>query len=314
MRRGGNNPTALTAHLLLLLLAVIWGSAYVAIKEMLRSVNPVAVAEIRFLIGLPLFVLIALSAGRPPRLTTSQAGWLILMGLCGVPFYHLFLNLGETQISAGEASLLVALSPVFTVVLGALIGVESVDRWKAAGIVLALMGLVTIVVIGSGGGGAASPWGGLSVVAAALAWAVYTLISKRAQAWLTPRALASYPSLVGVFFLLLALPWAGLGNWHAMTGGGWLAAAFLGLVSTFLGYLVWQRALRVLEPSLAAVYLYLCPLVSLVEGWAFLGEAASLRLLVGGCMVLAGVVLANRSQLSLLSSALTGFVHPGEGD
>ncbi len=170
-------------------------------------------------------------------------------------------------------------------------GLRSGERLRAAqwlGFVLAAGGMAYLTVPGAT---APDPVGALLMLAAGVAWGVYSLFGRRAQApvratttsFVRALPLALLASVVG--FSFITVDWTGL-----------LLATASGAVASGLGYVVWYRALRGLTRTLAAVVQLLVPVLASFGGVVFLGELVSLRLVVASVLILGGVAMAVVSQ------------------
>jgi drug/metabolite transporter (DMT)-like permease len=100
-------------------------------------------------------------------------------------------------------------------------------------------------------------------------------------------------------WLMLVPPFAAGAGWNdyaRLSPAGWLAAIFLGLACSGLGYLFWYGALERVEASRVAALLYLEPLVTLAAAVVFLGESVPITTVAGGLLVVAGVVLVQTAR------------------
>lgn len=122
---------------------------------------------------------------------------------------------------------------------------------------------------------------------AGIGWAIYSLVGRS-----EPDALAGTAAnfVVALPVTALALLSTG-GDWH-MTASGYLLAALAGGVTSGLGYALWYRVLPQLAATTAAVVQLSVPIIAIVGGVVFLGEVASLRLMLGAALVLGGIALA----------------------
>ncbi|HOG46650.1 MAG TPA: DMT family transporter, partial [Anaerolineae bacterium] len=200
---------------------------------------------------------------------------------------------------ASKASLILATIPALTAALSALTLHERIGAARALGVGLSVCGVVAIVAADR-----AATWqsgqlsGDLLIVASALAWAGYTVLGKGLQRRVTPAVLSA--ATVGLGAIML-LPFAG---YEALrqplrvpSPAGWLAIAYLGLIASTVPFLLWNRALRSLDASEAAVYTNLVPFVAVVSAMLLLGETLAPLQLVGGVLVVAGVWAASVNAL-----------------
>ncbi len=287
---------ALLIHALLLATAFCWGMAFVFIKQALLALTPVELTVLRFgLAGLAFLLYLCLSPAARRPVARGDWGRFLLLGLLGVPAYHLALNFGEQWISASTASLIIAVNPLLTALLSALIARER-PRWQSvAGILVALGGLL-FVLRDQGGpaSGASSGLGVVLVLGSAVSWAFYSVLAKPLFHRYPSATVTAYATLLGSAMLFPLLRPALLDKVVHLSTGTWGAVLFLSLLSAFFGYLAWYYALARREAAQVAVYLYLNPLFSVLGSRWLLREPLTFPLLAGGALILGGVVLSNR--------------------
>lgn len=281
----------------LCLVVFLWSGAFVGIKVLLEHASIWTIAFLRFaLTTVCLFAALGVSGkGRRP-IARGHLRWFLLMGLTGVAAYHLSLNLGERYISSNVASLIVASMPVMTAVLAILFLGEEVSATKWAGIALAIAGVVVLVLWGTPDAELTvrNAAGATVTALAPLSWAVYTIVSKRLVRTYGPLTLATYALGIGTLMLAPFAIGPTLHDLPDLTATDWAWIAFLGIGCSALAYVLWFRALEVLDASSVAAWVYLVPLLGQVWAAVVLGEHVTAFLAVGGAMVLAGVIVIER--------------------
>lgn len=279
------------AFALLLCLSLFWGLAFVGIKEGLLYFSPVVLTFLRFLVASAVFAAYLMTRGKSLPLGMMPAA--AVLGLLGFTVYHLSLNFGETETSAGAASIVVATGPIFILIFSATLLGERMTLRRLVGIASAFLGLALIIAPEIQAG--ADPLYVLAILPAPLSTALYSVLGKRYLKTHEPAVLTAYAQLFGLLFvspLLLSQPMKGVLEAPAE---GWGAVLFLGVCSTVVGYTLWYRLLKEHEASIAGGYLYLTSLVAILAGRAILGEPFTLHLVAGGSLVIAGVTVINRS-------------------
>jgi drug/metabolite transporter (DMT)-like permease len=286
------------AHGALLAVVVVWASAFSVIKVLLdHGFAAVDIALLRYLVAAPGFAFLLWRVGGLPGITRRDALRLVAVGVLVVVGYHVFLNVGTRYTTSGTAALVVALSPALTLLLAVGLGL---DRWsvrRAAGIAVAFAGVAVVVLLGAGGElSFANAKGPLIVLAAPVSFALYNVLLKPLLGRYDLLALTAATSLVGTVFLL---PLIRSGTIDSVTGISFEDAAlvlYLGLASTFLGYIGWNIGLHGLGPTRAVTYAYLISPLAVVMGATFLDEPVTLWLALGGALVLGGVAAAQRAR------------------
>ncbi len=257
----------------LTLAAVGWAAAYVAGKVVLAQMTPLAVAAWRFAVAALVLLPFAIRS-RPGREAWPAAGSLAVLVVCGGVLYPWLFLTALSRTSATNAALLIALNPIFTLLLAPLIG-EPLNRHRLGGVLVALLGAATVITHGHLGTLTSMAFNSgdlLALVAAAL-WSVFNIASRGAMARLTPAFTNCVVCGVGsiVLFMLAASqhPWAQL---RAASVEAWSGLAVLAIVSTVLSGQLFLRGVRTLGVSRAVVFIYLMPVVTAVLATTLLGE------------------------------------------
>lgn len=273
---------------------VVWGSTYLAIRVVLETLPPFTMAGTRFVVAGLLLGSFALARGAtwPSR---SQWGTALLLGAL------LFLGgngavvWAEQRIASGLAALLVAIEPLWIVLLQARSGAGRPSGRAVAGVLLGIAGLV--VLIGPwdlGAGGRVDLAGSAVVVAGSLSWAIGSLLGRSAKLPEPPPLAAATQMLCGGALLLAAGLLAGEPSrivWSAVSLRSVAALLYLGLFGSIVAFTAYLWLLRQVSPALASTYAFVNPAVAVVLG-AWLGaEPLTPRLLLAGSLIVGAVVL-----------------------
>jgi drug/metabolite transporter (DMT)-like permease len=152
------------------------------------------------------------------------------------------------------------------------------------GLIIAIIGLVYLV---SPGVTAPSPLGSLLMATSGIAWGIYSLLGRGAK---NPLTITRDNFLLTVPFALVSLLLSPSAPTISLRGFLW--AALSGSITSAVGYVIWYAALRGLSATLAATVQLSVPVIAALGGVALLSERFTLRLLVSGAAILAGVGLA----------------------
>ncbi|MGH3113258.1 MAG: DMT family transporter [Gaiellaceae bacterium] len=286
-----------SAHVALMVVAVLWAGAFSAIKALLdHGMAAGDIALLRYLVAAPGFALLLWRSGGLPGLTRRDAVRLAAVGLLVVVGYHVSLNAGTRFTTSGTAALVVALAPALTLVLATALGLERATVRRVAGLALAFAGVAVVVLFGAGGElSLANAKGPLIVLGAPLAFALYNVLLQPLLDRYGLLALTAASSLDGTLALL---PFARPSTIEAVMDGsaGDLAlVVYLGILCTLFGYVAWNVGLRGLGSTSAVSYAYAIPVLAVAFGAALLDETVTVWLAVGGALVLAGVAFAQRA-------------------
>ncbi len=275
--------------------ALIASASYLMARQALGELPHLGVAWMRVVLSGLFYGGLLLATGRallPPR---GERLPLFLLGLLGGPINQTLFLVGLPLTTVAHAAILYAMTPTFVLLIARLAYGEPVTAPRALGAGLAFLG-AALVLTESGDAGRPR-LGDPIILTGVLTWALYTLRARRLT--LRHGALAStawsfwLSGMAVVPLLPLCLPDRGVlatASPGALGGVLWLAG-----MSSFLAYLLWSVALRGLVPSRVAIFTNLQPVLASAMAWAALGEPVTGRELVGGVLVLAGVLVVQRS-------------------
>ena len=273
---------------------LIWGSNYSIAKRALLEIDPLAIAWARAAAGVLFFGLLLL-ARRDRRALPAGLLRSAPLGLLGIFANQLLFMSGLKRTSAAHSAILIGMLPVFVLLISAVGRQERVNALKLAGIMTAFIGVCLIALEHGAGLESSSLQGDLLTLAGVLAFAGYTVVGKPVLRELGPldaTALAFITGGTGI--LLVTAPAAARQDWQSVSVQGLVCLAAVVFLSTILAYLLYYFAVARLDPSKVATFMYLQPIVAALIAFSLGGERLTGTFLVGGGLVLAGVLLAER--------------------
>lgn len=277
--------------LLLCSLAAIWGASFIFIRVALPHFGPVALSGMRSLIGALALSPFLMGRGQL-RYLRSHGGHLLVLGLIStaLPFYCLTLSTQYT--SAGFASILNALTPICSALIGFAWFHERLTPAALLGILLGFIG-VSIMVLDRNTISSSYPL--LPVLAGLTATFCYGLtgfyIRRFLQGLPSPVMSSCCQFAAGLLMLPLVLYY-----WPetSIPASSWLVAALLGVLCTGVAFIIYFHLLSTLGVARTVVVTYLVPVFALLWGALFLGEVASPKMLAGAALILTGIALTTR--------------------
>jgi drug/metabolite transporter (DMT)-like permease len=291
----------------LLIVWVVWGSTYLAIKVGDETIPPLVLASVRFFIaGLIMFPVALRKArsGSPPvrwRFGASRSQWLgcavvgvLLLGANGA------VCVGERTVPSGLAALLVATVPLWLLGIDAVLNHARLGLAPVAGLVIGLVGVGLLSSLGGSKAGI-SVSGVLIILGAAAAWALGTIMARRVPTPASP-ALTSAMELLtgGGVLLVLAAATGEFGSFRIseVSGRSWLALGYLVVFGSIVAFSAYVIAVRLLPTPTVATYAYVNPVIAVLLGLLILNERVTAIMLAGGVLVVAAVALVvRRTQL-----------------
>jgi drug/metabolite transporter (DMT)-like permease len=290
-----NAVSALRTYALLIVLSVIWGFAFVAIAKADTFLSPINLAVLRWLIAAPGYLLLLPFFGKTKtKFEIKDLPRLLLVSFANVPLYHISLNYGETTVSAGLAGLLVALGPVFIVLLSRVSLKEKIGARLGLALGIATAGAVVLSIPDLGGTGS---WiGPAEVVVTALAYALFAVFSKPLVAKYGALPVAIRAGTIGTVMMLPLISQNFFAQVSTLPEIGWVSVLYLGIISTVIGYAMFYTLVAKGAVSRLSIQLYLIPIVSVIGGVVLLSEQITAYTIVGGAALLAAIALATKSQ------------------
>jgi drug/metabolite transporter (DMT)-like permease len=275
---------------------VVWGSTYLAILFAIETLPPFLMASLRFVTAGALLYVWSRTIGgaAPPNSTqwraTAIVGVLLLLGGNGLVVWS------EQRIPSGIAALLVGTVPCFMVLLDWLrANGQRPTKRVVAGLALGLLGLLWLVGPDSVmGGGRADLLGAAALVAASFSWAYGSIWSRQAPMPASPflstamQMLAGSVALLGVS-VLLGEPWQF--DPSAVSLRSWLGFVYLVVFGSLVAFSAYVWLLRASTPARVSTYAYVNPVVAVLLGAAFAGEALTTRMVVAAVVIVSGVAL-----------------------
>ena len=294
-RASGPRPGQLRTDLALIGLSVIWGVNFSVIKIALREFDPLAFNAIRFVLAsLTLLVFLRLS-GPVPFPARRHWGRIVFLGLLANVVYQLLFIYGVERTLAGNAGLVLATTPVWTLIFASVSGQEH-HGFPVWGGVLATLGGMVLVVLGGDRGvglGDALLVGDLMLVLAAITWAAYTVGTQDLTREYGALAVTSWTLWVGTIGLVaLGAPSLWSLELDGISRVGWLGVVYSGVLAIAVAYLIWNHGLEQIGGPRTAAFSNLVPVVALVTAALWLGEDTSPTQIVGAIIIIGGVWVA----------------------
>lgn len=268
---------------LAVLVALLWGLNFVAVRVAVQEVPPVFLLAVRF----ALVAILLVTLVRVPR--HHLGGLLVVSFTLGTLHFSLMFS-GMRGVDAGTAALIIQLQVPFSALLAALIEHHRPRPLDYAGMVVAYLGVFLI----AGEPRIGDQYGHLLlIVAAAFVWALANFQIKRLGG-LDGITLNAWISLFAVPQLLVASFLLEQGQWGALRSASWtlwFSVAWMVLAVSIVGYGLWYRLLARYPVSRITPFTLLVPVFGVLAGIVILGEPVTARIVGGGAMTLLGVML-----------------------
>lgn len=275
-----------------LTVVMLWASTFVVAKAAFSEVSPLSFLFARFVImvALAFAVLLVLQGGAGRWVERSDWGLFVLAGLTGYTLYQLGFILGLSRTSPFSSSLLIAMVPLFTVLILAVTGEPTpLQGWVGLGV--ALVG-VALFLLDKRGASAGTLLGDALSIGAAVSFAIYGIITRPLVRKYPAETYTAWSVLAGtVPLLLVSLPEALRQDWQAVSFSGWLSIVYLAIFPVYIAYILWNYAIARRGVAKASSFGLLVPIVAGLLSAIFVGEPFGPLKLLGAGLVLAGLVI-----------------------
>lgn len=293
----------------LVLLAVtlstfFWGSNFNAGASVVADASPYVVATERFVFATIIIMIFMLLKDRT-SIIALQKNWIafIALGLLGITGFNLAFFIGLKTTSAINGSLIMATSPITTALLAAMIDKHKISLIQTVGMLISLFGVVIVVSNGSIMNLISLNFssGDLIIMLGNLAWATYTVGSRKYISNSTPLQTTTYTMLFGTIGILLFTVYNNnlLISLNNITIKNHLILVYMAVCGTVLAYLFWNFGIKEIGAANTAVFFNLVPVFTMILA-LFTGSVPNLLQISGALIVICGVILATGSYKTML--------------
>jgi drug/metabolite transporter (DMT)-like permease len=300
----------ITGHLLALITILIWGTTFVSTKMLLEYFSPVEILFMRFMIGFAVLLIIC-----PHLLKVRERKheiYFAAAGLCGVTLYYLLENMALSYTLASNVGVIISIAPFITAIFAHFfIKNEKLRIQFFIGFVIAVAGISLISFNGSNIL-ELDPLGDLLTVLAAIAWAAYSILTKKVAEFQYNVILATRRIfLYGLIFMIPELLIFGFDpDVNALLQPTNLFnILFLGIGASAICFLTWNSAVKILGAVKTSVYIYLGPVITVITSILVLHENITVIALIGIMMTLAGLIISRNGTFIVKKKETTDDIH-----
>ncbi len=277
--------------------ASIWGGMYVISKVVMGVIPPFTLLTIRLVMGAAALGIVIYFRNRraaDKTALTKDFFWKsALVGFVGYGVSLGFQFVGTNLSTASNGSLVTSATPAFVLLFAPfLLG----ERTTLRGIIALVVSTFGVVAVIDPRNAELSPtlfWGNMSLLAAALTWALYSVLVRKVSksgdllTSSTIMLLGGLPS--SLVFGIWEMQTQGIGEITIGIIGGVL---FLGIISTAMAMFLWNYAFAELPAAVASLTFFAQPVVGTLLGWFFLADKITPLFLAGGLLIGIGILIA----------------------
>ncbi len=290
------------------LVYVFWGSTYLGIDIAVQSIPPALMCGIRFSIAGVVMLVVCLLTGRRIWYSAGQIAAASVVGILLLMGGNLTLSWAELSVPSGLAALIVAITPLWFLVLDSLLLGHHHISWRGkAGLGLGMVGLFVLFwpeLHSTSALGRRELIASMSLLGGSFSWALGSVLSKRWQSGMDIfSATAWQVTAAGVANFLFA--WA-VGDFSRVmwTARGVGAVAYLIVCGSWIGYTAYIWLLKHVPTSKVSTYAYVNPVVAVFLGWLVLHERVDRFIFMGSVIVVLSVILVTSAKVKEKAAAL----------
>ena len=276
----------------LIISIMIWSASFIATKFAYAAFTPLTLCFIRTALAALIMLGIRFVRREPLKLAEEDRRPVLLSALFGVAIYYALENIGVALTSAGNASIITAVYPISTLLVGAMFFHDRIPFKQVIGILIAIGGIVVLTADPLGGGGEHAMTGNLLLIFNGFMWGLYNYLTQEVSEKTSTSALTFFQTMAGAVFLVPVLLLDMPITIGAITPAVAFAVLFLSAGCSVGAYYLYNIGLRGVSAGTAASMLNLMPVFGLIFSRIFLHEVIAARQLIGGALVIAGVLLS----------------------
>lgn len=279
--------------------ASIWGGMYVVSKVVLEVIPPFSLLTLRLIMGaiaLGVVIYFRNKNSQAKPVITKEFFWKsFLVGFVGYGISLGFQFVGTKLSTASNGSLVTSATPAFVLLFAPfLLGEKSTPR-RIIALVISTLGVLAVIDPRNAELSPSLFWGNMSLLAAALTWALYSVLVRKVSKSMdlltssTIMLLGGLPSSIALAILEINTQGIGEITWGIISG-----LLFLGIISTAIAMFLWNYAFAELPAAVASLTFFAQPVVGTLLGWFFLAEKITPLFLAGGALISVGILIATR--------------------
>jgi drug/metabolite transporter (DMT)-like permease len=282
------------------LVYLFWGSTYLGIDIAVQTIPPALMCGLRFSIAGIVMLAVSAATGRKIFYSPRQIALAAIVGLLLLMGGNLTLSYAELAVSSGLAALIIAITPLWFLVLDSLLlGDHHISGRGKAGLFLGILGLFILVwpQLQAGSLGRRELIASISLIGGSFSWALGSVLSKRWQSGMDVFSATGWQvTAAGVGNFVFAL-FAGDLSRATWAPRSLAAVAYLVVCGSWIGYTAYIWLLEHVPTSKVSTYAYVNPVVAVFLGWLVLHERVDRFILAGSAVVVLSVILVTSAKV-----------------
>jgi drug/metabolite transporter (DMT)-like permease len=283
------------------LVYLFWGSTYLGIDIAVQTIPPALMCAMRFSIAGVVMLAVCALTGRKILYSQRQIALAAVAGLLLLMGGNLTLSYAELSVSSGLAALILAITPLWFLVLDSLLlGDHHISGRGKVGLALGILGLFVLVwpeLRSTTALGRRELWASISLIGGSFSWALGSVLAKKWQPGMDVFSATGWQmTAAGAWNFIFALFNGDLARatWSAR---GITAVLYLVVCGSWIGYTAYIWLLEHVPTSKVSTYAYVNPVVAVFLGWIILHERVDRFILAGSAIVILSVILVTSAKV-----------------
>ena len=283
------------ASIYLILAAVFWGMNFHFAQFMMTESTFIEAAFWRYIFGVATLVLIGWKSLKRIRKNDFSVKGIILVGLMGLFIFNIFFFKGLKHTNAINASLIVNLNPIMTILIASVLIELQITRYHVIGAIVSLIGVAYLLFQGDLSNLQSLQFnhGDIYVFFGGVIFALHNVWVKMYKGSLSNLNFTTLTNIACLFGFILFLPLQSDGISVDHSPPYWFWSFGIGTLGTALAYLFYNKGIAMIGPDRASMFLNLIPLTTVLFG-IVLGQTIQAYHIISGLIILTGVYLAQR--------------------
>ena len=275
-----------TTYILMTLLVFFWGMEYIAAKTALELIQPLSLVFIKYTIGLACLVISKIVVDRRMPFRLKDVPIVLLCSLFGDVLYFGSEYTAMDYLPVSVITIILAFVPCVSLLIEAVIYKKLPTVPILVGVFVCVLGVAMVIGADFKELLNGKYLGYLLAFGAVVCWNIYNFVTKGLSEKYKPLDLTIFQQICAIALVLpyaiTHLPAKELITSEVVTG-----IMYLGMVSAFLGFLIYIHGIDILGPTPCALFSNFMPVTTTFFGWIFLGEMVSTIQMIGGIVVIA---------------------------
>jgi drug/metabolite transporter (DMT)-like permease len=281
-----------TIELLLLSVVVIWGTNYTIGKYGVLEITPIEFTAIRMTIAAPFLLVITMALERSIHIQRGDLIQLIKVSIVGVTLYQTLSMETIKYISAANASLLISVSPIFTMVFSILFKQEKFSTQKLIGSLIAFTGTAIILLVQDPSSHQKNFLNGTIMgILTSMSWGLYPILATPLVTKYSALRVIAWSTLIGAIPLVLLSSSNIILIPFTLNHTTWLSLLYAIFFVTIFGLVTWYIGVQKIGVTNTMVYMFLTPLTAVLFAAIWAGQHIYIQQIIGGCVIFIGLWL-----------------------